>query len=186
MFLLAGGHALAVRERKAEAGCKAVEALVEVIVGEEFGHELLTLEILQLSVAVGHALAQNGALQTVVATPCLAVWQEDGAIALAHALGDHGEGRTRAVYSAPLVKKVTSSLQSAEVDDGIQAVLLTEDGSVLFVQLGVSEPWVALGRLEKITNERKTGGPRRQASAEGIVAVRDDGERDHSTAHETE
>ena len=135
---------------------------------------------------MGHSRAQKRALQTMVATPLLAVWQNEGPIALADALADHGEGGTRAVYTATLLKKIASSPLGSEVDDGAQAVLHAEDGAVLLVQLGVSEPRVALGHLEKITNEWKTGGPRRQASAEGIVAVRDGCEREQSTAQESE
>ena len=153
-----------------------MKPLEEVILGEELGDELLALEILQLAIGVGHARAQKRALQTTVATPLLAIWQNEGPVALADALADHREGGSRAIDTAALLEKVAGSLLGAQVDDGAQAVLHAENGAVLLVQFGMSEPWVALGHLKKITNERKTGWPRWQALAEGIVAVRDDDE----------
>ena len=61
-----------------------------------------------------------------------------------------------------------------------------EDRAVFLVQLSVSEPGVALWQLEKATNEWKTGRARRQTSAEGIVAVRDNGECEQNTAEESQ
>ena len=132
-----------------------MKALEEIIHGKELEDELLALEILQLLVGVGHTRVQDRALQAVVATPKLAVRQDERPIAFAEAVTDHGHMGTRAVDVAALFEKVAGSVQGAEVDDGAWAVLHAEDGAILLVQLSMSEPRVALRHLENVTNEWK-------------------------------